>query len=139
MQLWNVQPDELTAIVERVSAEQYGGNVVLKSPPTVEAPRTLRVPWGITVRDSSAPGSRTSASVFSTRADGSPRRVSAACWHAHRDVMAAIFAAHPDARIKSHAADYRGAEAFAAEHEATAWANVGSLMYPRSFAECCDC
>lgn len=139
MDIWNVPPTELSRIVETVSAEQWGGNVVLKAPPAMVAPRTLRLSWGITVRDSSGPGSRTSASVFSTRADGAPRRVSAACWHAHRDVMAAIFARYPDARIRSHAADYRGAEAFAAEHEATAWANVGSLIYPRAFAECCDC
>lgn len=77
---------------------------------------------------------RTSASMFH---EG--RRVAAVCWHGHRDFMRAIFARDPDARIKSHFADYRGARDFEDSFPSTAHRNVGSLMYPMFAKDVCTC
>lgn len=67
------------------------------------------------------------------------RRVAAVCWHGHRDFMRALFALDRDARIKSAIADYRGSEAFERDFPATAFNNVGSMMYPTFAKDACTC
>lgn len=83
--------------------------------------------------DDLAPGQKRSASAFSNM-----RRVNAVCWHVYRDVLIALFDAHPAAKVKTAYAKYYGAEQFYALYPDTAHINVGSQVYPVSAAECCD-
>jgi hypothetical protein len=83
---------------------------------------------------------RTSASQFgySDRL-GRGRKVHAVCWHGYRDFMQAVFDRFPAARIQTSFADYRGAEDFADKYPATAYKNIGSLMYPVYVSDACEC
>jgi hypothetical protein len=138
MQLWKVPQDELAAIVQRVSDEQYDGNISVGEG-TQGAWRTVgkrvqHVRFTLRVNSSKAPGHRRSASPF-----GPSRRLIAACWHAHRDVMAAIFEAHPEARLKTSLADYRGGEDFEDAFPGTYYAQIGAPIAPVYMGEACDC
>lgn len=127
MKLWNVPAEELTRIVTTVSNEAFDGNVVFKREPE----RTGRaVSFTLTVRKAADKGGRRGHSG---------RRVCACCWHGHRDVMSAIFAEYPDARLKTAQADYRGRDEFEAEFEGTGYANIGSMVEPLHYRDACDC
>lgn len=63
----------------------------------------------------------------------------AACWHAYRDVMLAVFAINPDARIYTGLAKYRGLAGFLDHFPATAGENIGSMVQPAYMPELCDC
>jgi hypothetical protein len=67
------------------------------------------------------------------------RRIPAACWHAYRDVLAALFDQCPAARVRTALAVYRGREGFERHYPATAYVNVGSQMQPAHMPELCDC
>ena len=67
------------------------------------------------------------------------RAVKAACWHAHRDVLAALFAAVPDARVQSSFADYRGQADFLLKFPATRAHEVGSQIMPSRICDLCNC
>jgi len=138
MQLWKVTQDELAAIVQRVSREQYDGNIRVGEGTQGDwrtvGKRVQHVRFGLRVNSSKGPGHRRSASPF-----GPSRRMVAACWHAHRDVMAAIFEAHPDARLKTSMADYRGGEDFEDSFRETYYTNLGALIAPVYAGEACDC
>jgi hypothetical protein len=73
------------------------------------------------------------------RAGVSGRRTVAACWHAHRDVMRAIFRIAPDAILHTMLATYRGSAGFEHEFPATGTANAGSIAQPIQRRECCAC
>lgn len=77
-----------------------------------------------------APGQRRSAQG---------RRINAACWHAYRDALQALFDAEPDAKVKTAFAKYYGAEQYSEKFPATGWANIGSMAQPVQFREACDC
>lgn len=77
---------------------------------------------------------RTSASGWHAE-----RRVHAVCWHGHRDFMREVFRVNPDARIKTGWADYKGSEDFEDKFGATAYRNVGSMMYPAYAKDICKC
>ena len=47
------------------------------------------------------------------------RRGPAACWHAHRDFIRAVFNINPEARVKSILTEYNCAEDFENDHETT--------------------
>ncbi len=47
------------------------------------------------------------------------RRMPYVTWEGHREFMRIVFRDHPEARIKSAVADYRGREDFWAKHPAT--------------------
>lgn len=116
----------IAALAERVSEEQYDGNLTVESEPT--RGRTVRVKLG--TADSYAHGSRRS---------WSGRHGRWACWHAFRDVLTAIFNADPDATVRTSMTTYRGARGFLANYPGTADQNVGSLMQPAYMPELCDC
>jgi hypothetical protein len=129
-----VNYDTVVAIVERVSAERYGGNVRVHQDAR---------PIG-SKRDGSRYGFTGRIDVKSSRESGarrswSGRRMPAACWHAHRDVLSAIFAEYPDATIKTAMATYRGAEGFEDRYPGTADRNIGSVVEPAYMPDLCDC
>ena len=52
--------------------------------------------------------------------DGSQRVIpEAVCWHGHYEFMLELFDAHPDARIRTSMADYRGREDFLKKAQGT--------------------
>lgn len=138
MQLWKVTQDELTTIVGEVSREQYDGNVTIgegtQGSWDTRGKRVEHVKFGLRVKDSSGPGARRSVGTF-----GPSRRMIAACWHLHRDIMLAIFDAFPEARLKTALADYRGRDAFEDEFPETYYANIGSLAFPAYMGDACEC
>ena len=73
------------------------------------------------------------------RAAPSGRRTVAACWHAHRDVMRAIFNIAPDAILHTALASYLGSDSFEHEFPATGTANAGSIAQPIQRQRCCAC
>jgi hypothetical protein len=135
--------DELRRIIERVSSERYEGNVRLD---TVTSDRQGRVErfklrtersgYG-THGDDSAPGARRSAPP--AYAGGTSRRLTSACWHAHRDILRAIFRSFPRATIVTAMARYEGLQGFEDTYPDTAYRNVGSRMLPAYMPDLCDC
>jgi len=77
--------------------------------------------------------------IGAARASTSNRRLVAACWHAHRDVMRAIFRRTPDALLVTALARYEGAAGFEHEFPYTGQQNAGSMMQPRARQDCCEC
>jgi flagellar biosynthesis GTPase FlhF len=69
----------------------------------------------------------------------SGRRLTAACWHVHRDFMRAIFDLSPTASLVSCQAAYHGKADFEAKYPDTAGINIGSMMQPMSMEEACAC
>lgn len=72
------------------------------------------------------------------RRSWSGRRVKAACWHAHRDYLRALFAECPDAVIVTALARYT-ADTFEDVYPSTANRNVGSMLQPAYMDELCEC
>lgn len=129
MKLYGVSLSELRTIVDKVSYEHYRGNLIIKDA-SEHGVVKKHVVFTLRVKDSREAGARRS---------GRGNRTVAACWHAHKAVMDAIFDQFPEARLTSAYADYRGAVSFRVDHPATASHNVGSMMNPITIAECCDC
>src|SRR3990172_2863318 len=132
MYVWNLNSDYVRTVINTVSKAKFAGNIKVRDIRD-EGKRSLRTRVTLTVVSSRADGSRVSASSFNTE-----RRVSAACWHAYRDVMRALFEAGAT-RIKSAHADYRGLEGFEDLYPATGYKNIGSAFRPIQFREACDC
>ena len=105
----------------------YDGNLTFK---TFVPQNNGGVHFTLTVRDSKAPGARRSHTG---------RRIAAACWHAHRDFMAAIFDLAPDAVLRSYLAVYKGKSGFERDYPATGYANISSIMQPMEHRHACDC
>jgi hypothetical protein len=127
MQVWNVSADCIGHVVQAVSSANYDGNLIFKRLPETVG-RAVR--FTLTVRKAADPGGRRS---------NTGRKVCAACWHCHRDVMAAIMAIVPNARIKTAQADYRGREDFDDKFESTGHTNCGSTMEPLDYRDSCEC
>lgn len=121
--------DEATIVdtVRKVSELHYGGNLTIKNSATL-SPNRAR--FTLRVRDSSYLGARRAPSG---------RRTPAACWHAHRDVMRALYGHNAYARIQSAIADYKGCDHFMATFPSTGRVNVGSIMQPCRMQDLCEC
>ena len=117
--------DTLNAAIERASA-LYGGNLTAE----VEHKAGNRYRVKIGARDSRGDGARRSASG---------RRGPWACWHAFRDVVRAIMAVDKDTRVTTSLARYVGSDGFEDTYPATAYTNVGSMIYPATMPDLCDC
>ena len=128
MKVWNVDETTLRQCAREVGVKLHETREVGRA-----VQFTLR-PDGDKDEDGNYRWQRLSASVLHDE-----RRVFAVCWHGHRAFMREVFAANPDARIKTAWADYRGSEHFEETHGDTAYQNVGSLMYPRYACEVCTC
>jgi hypothetical protein len=127
MKVWNVSADCIGHVVQAVSSANYDGNLIFKRLPERSGRAVL---FTLTVRRAADPGGRRS---------NTGRKICAACWHCHRDVMAAIFAIVPDARIKTGWADYRGREDFNEKFDDTGNTNCGSVMEPLDYRDSCEC
>lgn len=118
-------------ITRTVSEARYGGNVTLeRHAHTVRRTRNGEtVAFRTIVRDSRRAGARRSA-------EG--RRMPVACWHATRDVLAALFDADPDAVVTTALARYDGRDGFHRTFPGTD-RNVGSMIHPALMSELCEC
>jgi hypothetical protein len=117
---------DFEAAVAKVSAD-YDGNLVVHRD-SYQSGSLVRARIGLA--SSREPGARRS---------WTGRRIPAACWHAYRDVLAALFDQCPAARVRTALAVYRGREGFERHYPATAYVNVGSQMQPAHMPELCDC
>lgn len=156
MLLWGLNESEVRAVVARVSADKYAGNVTFGRSNTPIRQEGPRVRFTLGVLDSHGEGARmTPGTPWSN-----PRHTVAATWQAHYDVMLALFDAGAT-RISSGMADYRagmarvrddgydgrrdqwhtfgpfdsGLDAFLALAERTADINAGSIMAPAAFGD----
>lgn len=133
-----VTTSELSSAVDKLNASTYANNLTLsvgrEYSPNRFSCRVIPAESGARIfpksSRQSAPGARKS---------WSGRRINAACWHAYRDVIGAVFAINPNARVYTGMAKYRGVEGFHANYPATAHVNVGSVMQPAYMPDLCDC
>ena len=95
-----------------------------------------QITFTLKVRDSKKAGHRVG---FSRRKDGGRRRLKSACWHAHRDVMKAIFDMNPESVLKTAKVYYKGKDDFYEKFEDTGYGNIGSIMEPILYRELCEC
>jgi hypothetical protein len=131
MEITGVTLDEFTAIVYKVSERDHDGNLIVhRDAHDQGGKRRPRITARLAALDSRGAGTRTS---------WTGRRGPWACWHAYRDVLAEVFAAHPTAVIRTGMAVYNGAEGFAANYPATAYHNIGSQVAPAYMPELCEC
>jgi len=127
MKIWGISVEEIETIVREVSTLLYDGNIIFKRAPECNGRATS---FTLTVKDSKERGSRRSA-------DG--RRIAAACWHANKDVITAVFKTNPNARIKSAVADYKGIQDFVTKFPQTGDQNMGSAANPLAYRDACNC
>lgn len=120
--------DKFREITDRVSAEKYSGNVVVHHDAHPLSGNRFR--GRLWVQSSRGPGARRS---------WSGRRMPAACWHAYRDVLMAVFDEYPNARVQTGMATYRGRDGFMSAYPGTAYTNVGSMMQPAYMPDLCEC
>lgn len=126
-------------IVSNVSHSVYAGNIIVNS--NVREYSGNRFSARIRAIDSGTgtlpPGE---SALGSRRTSGSTaRRSVSACWHAYRDVIAAVFEANPKARVRTSMESYIGVEGFRKNYPSTGWCNIGSEWYPRYMPDLCDC
>lgn len=94
------------------------------------------------VRDSKKAGHKLGRPRFNLQTggiEGKQRRLVAACWHVHRDVMIEIFKLNPNANLKTAMAHYKNKESFYDLYPGTADINVGSQIFPVTMPELCNC
>lgn len=127
MKLYNVPMIKLQEIVAEVAVNYYEDNITFKR---LEQITKNCIIFTLTVEDTKRPGYRRGPSG---------RKVAAACWHAHRDIMQAIFDQFPHARLISTMARYNGAGDFERNFRKTGQQNVGSMFAPLYMMEACDC
>ena len=63
----------------------------------------------------------------------------AACYHAHRDFLYAVFERAPRARVVTALVAYDGLRSFESDHRRVGKLNMGSFFEPIPFEGCCDC
>ncbi len=127
MKIKGISIETLTSVVAIISHQEYRGNITFKRLPEKTGNFVF---FTLTVLDSSKPGAKRSATG---------RRISAACWHAHRDIMLALFEHNPDALLVTAMARYEGLEGFERNYPATGDVNIGSMFEPRCYADACEC
>lgn len=142
---------KVAAIIAKVSAETYGGNIIVHQDASPISKRTadretMVVNGYMRAIDSNVNGYGfkgriigATSSGMGTRKSWSGRRGPWACWHAYRDVMRAIFAEYPHAVITSAMARYEGSDGFENTYPATANRNIGSMASPAYASDLCDC
>lgn len=121
---------DVQRIIAEVSRNRYAGNVTSNSDARALLSGGRGFRGRLQVRDSRGEGARTSASG---------RHGRYACWHAYRDVLAAIFAEYPDAKVRTRMARYDGREGFEANYPATGRVNIGSRVAPARMPQLCQC
>jgi hypothetical protein len=111
----------------------YDGNLRFKR--LEDTPRGVQ--FTIMVHASDKPGARRSYHG---------RRIAAACWHAHRDLLAALFDMCPDAIISTGARRNDGKRTvyvrqagFFRDFPETGHVNIGSMFEVCEYQDACDC
>ena len=130
----------------------YNGNILLigsnaggERAPIVKVNRNgSRIRFALRVVDCSKPGHRLHIRN-SMSGKSHYKRSHYACWHAHRDVLAALFDILPTAKVLSgsrfannNRIVYDGKQGFLATYQDSD-RNVGSQMFPVYFSESCEC
>lgn len=128
MKISGLTLDEFTKIVKRVSDEVYDGNVIVE--PSSQDTGSNRCTARIKAVDGRGTGSRR---------DVNGRRMSAACWHAYRDVIHGIVEAHPEAKIDTGMEKYHGMAEFLRRYPSTADRNIGNGVRPVYMPDLCEC
>lgn len=139
MFVYGANLDQVELVVLKVSAAHYAGNIMIRTGADKSNSRGGRATFTLRATAADAPGSRSSAG-YSSSGTGPRglRRTVAACWHAHYDVLAALFAEYPAVRVNTMLATYTSAT-FHDRAMATADQNVGTLVAPRYPTELCTC
>lgn len=130
MDIRGVSYGDVERIIAQVSRDTYDGNVISDSGARALLSGGRGFRGRLRVKDSRGAGARMSATG---------RHGPYACWHAYRDVFAAIFAEYPDARVRTGMARYDGREGFEANYPATAYINIGSQLDPVHMPDLCLC
>lgn len=138
MIITGISAQQFGEAVEKLSAATYGDNL------RVEVGRVYsgnRFAARVIPRDSGARmfGQKIKTSAPGARKSWSGRRINAACWHAYRDAILAVFDINPDARVYTTMAKYVGRDGFMDNYPRTADKNIGSLAQPAYMPELCDC
>lgn len=137
MQITGVTPDQFAQIVAVISDDKYQGNLEAQITSVQSATRFRAriVPKHSSIAPKTpAPGARLSGNYLSGQ-----RCIKAACWHAFRDVLAYLFLLHPEARVYTAMAKYKGRKGFLDNYLPTRNQNIGSMAYPVTMPELCDC
>lgn len=128
MQVTGLSLDKFREIVAEISTVCYDGNVIVEQ--EAHAHSDNRFTARLRTKSSRGSGARLS---------WSGRHIPAACWHAYRDVLEAVFEEYPDARIRTAMATYKGRQGFRENYPGTAYKNIGSMMAPAYMPELCGC
>ena len=141
MKVYGVELGEFIRITNGISNLNYDGNIEV-NPWSREIYRTLedspRIQVSLTCKSSYGAGARRSR-AYRFNPSKPRRRTTAVCWHGFRDVLLAVFERHPDARIVTGMADYRGLEGFENLYIPTSRVNIGPPADPVTYPELCDC
>ena len=136
----------------KIANQEYGHNILLigsnaggEPAPLVTVNRNgSRIRFALRVVDCSKPGHRLHIRD-SMSGKSHYKRSHYACWHAHRDVLAALFDILPTAKVLSgsrfannNRIVYDGKQGFLATYQDSD-RNVGSQMFPVYFSESCEC
>lgn len=133
----NLSTEQVRDVIDYVSRTGYNNNLI---PNRLDDASNSRTVWTeFTIRCVSSKEVGHKVSLSSMPYNGKERRLTAACWHAHRDVMKELFQRYPEARLKSGFASYDGQDDFLERVEDTGGINVGSAAYPVQVRESCDC
>ncbi len=127
MKIKGISIPELTIAMSYVSVRKYEDNITFNRKPERKG---NWLHFTLTVEDTSGPGARRSHQG---------RKVKAACWHAHRDIMEEIFDIAPGAVLVAAMARYEGREGFARTYPATGETNIGSMIEPMRYRDACEC
>ena len=122
-----VTAQDIRDVVAKLNATDYDGNVVIERLDTLNQKGT-RHTLKLGTADSRKHGSRRA---------GSGRHGKWLCWHGFRDVVRAIMAVNPDAKVRSAAAVYDGSVGFERVYPSTAERNIGSLYQPAYMPDMC--
>jgi hypothetical protein len=133
-----ISAEQFSDAIDKLSKSTYSGNL------RAEVGRVYsgnRFAARIVPKDSGARmfGQKIKTSAPGARRSWSGRRINAACWHAYRDAIIAVFDINPDARVYTAMAKYVGRDGFMAEYPRTADKNIGSMVQPAYMPELCDC
>ena len=109
-----------------ITNKQYAQNIAWKREPELIGKHYA---FTLTVHDSANPGSRRAASG---------RRISAACWHAHRDFFRALFKHDPEGTVTSTQARYTSSANFEHHFEDTGTQSISNHPFIL-YRDACDC
>lgn len=133
MHIFGVGVENARKVLIDVGDTRYARNLYVKAESNQDTRNGPRCTITLGVHSSRAKGARRA---------GSGRRACAACWHAHYDVMRAMFDINPDARITTGYIGkivYNGLSDFLLSAPNTAYIDIGSFIHSAPIAYLCEC